>query len=71
MRGAGDFFGSRQHGLPSLGIADLVEDTALFRQAKQAAEAIKKEDPSLQKPENSKIKAKILEIFGDHDNGLN
>jgi len=71
MRGAGDFFGTRQHGLPALGIADLIEDSELFHLAKGEAEKLHIKDPELIDPAHSKIKEQITKIFGNHDNGRN
>ncbi|MDE7260818.1 MAG: ATP-dependent DNA helicase RecG, partial [Oscillospiraceae bacterium] len=47
LRGPGDFFGQRQHGLPALKVADLSCDMALLREAQQAAEAARAADPDL------------------------
>ncbi|MBQ9330081.1 MAG: ATP-dependent DNA helicase RecG [Oscillibacter sp.] len=47
LRGPGDFFGQRQHGLPGLKIADLGIDTALLREAQEAAEDLLSRDPGL------------------------
>ena len=47
LRGPGDFFGQRQHGLPALKVADLSCDMALLQEAREAAEALMAEDPAL------------------------
>ena len=47
LRGPGDFFGERQHGLPGLRIADIGCDTNLLKEAQAAAEALLAEDPDL------------------------
>ena len=47
LRGPGDFFGVRQHGLPGLKIADLGCDTQLLREAQEAADALLERDPDL------------------------
>ena len=47
LRGAGDFFGTRQSGLPDLRIADIVTDMDILVQAREAAEIVLKEDPQL------------------------
>ena len=47
LRGPGDFFGERQHGLPGLKVADLGCDTQLLREAQQAAESLLEQDPDL------------------------
>ena len=71
LRGAGDFFGDRQHGLPQLGIADLLEDSALFRTAQGEAKALLERDPNLQLPEHIRLRLHTDEIFGNNDSGLN
>ena len=48
LRGPGEFFGQRQHGLPGLKIADLGCDTQLLREAQAAAEELLRRDPALQ-----------------------
>ncbi len=47
LRGPGDFFGARQHGLPGLRVADLGCDTKLLREAQEAADALLEQDPDL------------------------
>ena len=48
LRGPGDFFGSRQHGLPELHVADLGTDTDTLMNAKKAADSLLAEDPKLE-----------------------
>lgn len=47
LRGPGDFFGQRQHGLPGLRVADIGCDTQLLQEARQAAEELLARDPRL------------------------
>lgn len=47
LRGPGDFFGARQHGLPQLRLADLTQDLALLELARQEAAALFRADPEL------------------------
>ncbi len=47
IRGPGDFFGQRQHGLPALKIADLTCDMRFLDEAQQAARALTAQDPEL------------------------
>lgn len=63
QRGAGDFFGNRQHGLPPLKIADLSKDIDLFKQTREAAEELLKKDPELMDPENRGLKLEVLRMF--------
>ena len=71
LRGSGDFFGDRQHGLPQLGIADLLEDSALFKTAQGEAKALLQRDPELREPEQMRLRLYMDEIFGNNDSGLN
>ncbi len=63
LRGPGDFFGARQHGLPQMKIADLSSDMELLKQAQNAAKQTLKADPALRSPENAPLKAAVLELF--------
>ena len=56
LRGPGDFFGSRQHGLPKLKIADMAQDIEVLRTAQQAARKILDTDSALDKPENAGLR---------------
>lgn len=63
MRGPGDFFGARQHGLPEMHIADLCTDMQVLTSAQQAAEAVLKADPKLQHTENAALLARLRQLF--------
>ena len=63
LRGPGDFFGSRQHGLPDLKIADLTENMDIVRQSRQATENLFRDDPQLSKPENQGVRQGIERLF--------
>ena len=71
LRGPGDFFGQRQHGLPQLQLADLVEDVQVLQEAKEGAEWLLNDDPGLQKPENRGILDHVRVQFEDNENRLN
>lgn len=62
MRGPGDFFGSRQHGLPEMKIA-MLTDTALLNEANRFARELIIDDPDFIKEENRNLKAAISELF--------
>ena len=64
-RGPGDFFGSRQHGLPQLKLADLSGDLALLQEAQGAAGALLREDPALSRPENRPVLEQVRRMFSD------
>lgn len=63
LRGPGEFFGTRQHGLPELKIANMFSDTKLLSLSSEAANNLTAEDPSLSLPENSLLKKRIREMF--------
>ena len=62
-RGPGDFFGSRQHGLPTLQIADLMNDTRTLHAAQAEAVAMLADDPLLEAPEHSLLAAQVEQMF--------
>ena len=66
LRGPGDFFGKRQHGLPQMRIADLAGDTRLLKEAQEAAQALLAEDPALAQPEHQPLKEQIRRLFTEH-----
>ena len=57
MRGAGDFFGTRQSGLPELRLADVVRDAELLLEAREAAFALAEADPRLEAPAHAATRA--------------
>lgn len=63
QRGPGDFFGSRQHGLPDMKIADMMTDTRIFSQAQEAAREILRSDPELTARENSGLAEEVTRLF--------
>ena len=63
LRGPGDFFGERQHGLPKLKIADMVQDTRLLSEARDLAENLLKDDPLLTEPEHHGLHVLVRELF--------
>ena len=62
-RGPGDFFGSRQHGLPEMKLADFMTDTRILYAAKDIAEEIIEEDFGLQKRENLPLKIAVERLI--------
>lgn len=63
LRGPGDFFGARQHGLPEMHIADLGMDMKLLTEAQEAAHSLLKRDPGLHAPENMRLRQRIDDLF--------
>ena len=62
LRGPGDFFGTRQHGLPEMRIANLFNDRDVLKDAQNCAEEILKKDKNLELSEHQGIKEKITEL---------
>ena len=65
LRGPGDFFGSRQSGLPDLKIASLMTDSRILYAARDEAQRILTDDPFLEKEQNNQLKQKISLLFAD------
>ena len=63
LRGPGDFFGSRQHGLPEMHIADLCGDMKILETAQRAAKDLLRDDPSLERPENAPLARHVARLF--------
>ena len=66
LRGPGEFYGTRQHGLPDLRIANILRDTNLLSEARKAAQVIVENDPKLSQPRHVPLRAKILQFFKGH-----
>ncbi len=63
LRGPGDFFGSRQHGIPELRIGDLVRDTKILEAARNEAFELVREDHNLNKNEHRELKRLLKTRF--------
>ena len=63
LRGPGDFFGSRQHGLPEMHVADLGADTEVLKTAKEDADSVFDEDPDLSLPEHLLLRERVTEML--------
>jgi ATP-dependent DNA helicase RecG len=64
QRGPGDLFGTQQHGLPPLRIADLRRDHALLGEARRAAQKLFAADPGLKEPAHSRLRRQMLVRYG-------
>lgn len=65
LRGPGEFFGTKQHGLPDFKIADLTEDLGLLYKARDWAFRIVQEDPNLSSRENLCLRSKFIRRYKD------
>ncbi len=66
QRGPGDFFGKRQHGLPELKIADLLEDMDTLKQAKHAALDVLAKDRRLENQEHRALRLAVKRLFAQN-----
>lgn len=70
LRGPGEFFGTRQHGIPELRIANLYKDIDILKLAQEAATQLIKADKQLELPENRYLRDNIKKRFNFEVNGL-
>ena len=63
LRGPGDFFGTNQHGLPDLKIANMAEDLQVLRIAQEEARQILAEDEALSLPEHRGLRGEVSLLF--------
>lgn len=64
LRGPGEIFGTRQHGLPQLKISDLLRHRDVLEAAMNSARELIERDSKLEKPENVMVKQKVKKMFG-------
>ena len=70
LRGPGEVFGTRQHGLPELKVANLIEDFELLRLARRDAAEIVAEDPGLNAPHHQQLRREVLKAYAGRLNLL-
>jgi ATP-dependent DNA helicase RecG len=64
LRGPGDLFGTRQHGLPPMRIADLLQDRELLEEARRDAQALVNADPDLVQEDHAKLRRMMMSRYG-------
>ena len=62
LRGPGEFYGTRQHGLPDFRVARMGRDVALLEEARQGAFRLAEKDPQLRRPEHALLRERTAEI---------
>lgn len=71
IRGPGDFFGQRQHGLPKLKIADFADNLSFVTEVGVIAKEFLANDPQLIKPEHRGIKTNVMALFEQEEHIFN
>ncbi len=67
LRGPGEFFGLRQHGLPDLKLGDILRHSSIFNRAKEAAAKCLMKDPELADPEFVQLKERVNRLYNPKD----
>lgn len=67
LRGPGDFFGFKQHGLPNLKIASLANDMKVLQETQALAKVILKKDELLESKENRGLRSEVINLFEQNE----
>ena len=71
LRGPGDFFGSRQHGLPEMHVADLGADMDVMQRAQSEAQLLLADDPELALPEHAALRQSVERMLRVNSDSFN
>lgn len=71
LRGPGDFFGSRQHGLPEMHVADLGADVNVLQLAQEESRRLLENDPQLELPEHRALRQRVDKLYEANSAGFN
>ena len=63
LRGPGEVFGTRQHGIPDNHLTDMISHIDILEELRETAMEVLTEDPSLEKPENAAIRRRVQALF--------
>ena len=63
LRGPGDFFGSRQHGLPDMRVANLMTDTRILYEAQKTAKEIVDGTVKISEEERNLLQSEVDKLF--------
>ena len=63
LRGSGEFFGTKQHGLPEFKIANIFQDMPMLKNIQSIASDILQEDPELEQEKNKRLKHEVEKKF--------
>ena len=70
LRGPGEFFGTRQHGLPELRVANLITDMDILKIAQKEAFSIIEEDPNLEQEKYQSLKEEVKKMFANSEENI-
>jgi len=65
LRGMGDLFGAKQHGVPEFRFFDPERDESLLLTARQEAWRVMEKDPELKQPEHGAFRDELIERYGE------
>lgn len=67
LRGPGEFFGTRQHGLPEMKIANLYTDSQILKEVQREAKKVLEQDPTLEKVQNKFLLEELMKKLNEEE----